>query len=80
MELLVQNLSNDQVNRAVKPAILAVFGDMALAIGPKFTKYLDVVLRMLQQASQAQVWGLQRLPGQTVVLVQKALVQHVLDS
>lgn len=55
MELLVQNLSNDQVNRAVKPAILAVFGDMALAIGPKFTKYLDVVLRMLQQASQAQV-------------------------
>lgn len=55
MELLVENLSNDQVNRAVKPAILAVFGDMALAIGLKFTKYLTVVLQMLQQASQAQV-------------------------
>uniref|UniRef100_A0A2P2HWX4 Importin subunit beta-1-like n=1 Tax=Hirondellea gigas TaxID=1518452 RepID=A0A2P2HWX4_9CRUS len=55
MELLVQNLNNDQVNRTVKPAILAVFGDMALAIGPKFTKYLEIVLQMLRQASQAQV-------------------------
>ena len=28
---------------------------MALALGPKFTKYLNVVMEMLNQASKAQV-------------------------
>lgn len=32
-----------------------MFGDVALAIGGEFKKYLDVVLNTLQQASQAQV-------------------------
>ena len=39
----------------MKPQILSAFGDVALAIGPEFKKYLDVVLTTLQQASQAQV-------------------------
>ena len=55
MALLIETLGDNAVDRKVKPQILAVFGDMALAIGPEFKKYLEVVLGMLQQASQAQV-------------------------
>ena len=55
MTLLLENLSNDSVNRSVKPQIFSVFGDVALSIGPEFKKYLDVVLQTLAQASQANV-------------------------
>ncbi|XP_058124948.1 importin subunit beta isoform X1 [Anopheles ziemanni] len=55
MTLLLQNLSNPNLHRSVKPQILTVFGDMALGIGPDFTKYLNVVLPMLSAATQVQI-------------------------
>jgi len=55
MEVLLTNLRDNNVHRTVKPQILSVFGDVALAIGPEFRKYLEHVLQSLMQASQAQV-------------------------
>jgi len=55
MEVLLANLGDNSVHRTVKPQILSVFGDIALAIGPEFRKYLEHVLQTLMQASQAQV-------------------------
>ena len=55
MTVLLENLSNNDVHRLVKPPILSTFGDIALALGSSFKKYLEVVLNTLMQASQAQV-------------------------
>jgi importin subunit beta-1 len=55
MEVLMSNLSDNSVHRTVKPQILSVFGDMALAVGPEYVKYLDLVMTTLMQASQCQV-------------------------
>lgn len=55
MLLLLEKLGDNNVHRSIKPQILGVFGDLALAIGPEFKNYLEVVLQTLNQASNAQV-------------------------
>ena len=53
--LLLQNLTNPNLNRCVKPPTLAVFGDIALAIGPAFAPYFETVMEMLRQAAATTV-------------------------
>jgi importin subunit beta-1 len=55
VSLLLQDLQNQHLNRNVKPPILSCFGDIGLAIGGEFVKYLSVVMGMLQQASTTTV-------------------------
>ena len=53
--LLLKNLQNPQLNRNVKPPILSCFGDVALAIGGHYEKYMQATMNMLAQASLTTV-------------------------
>eukprot|EP00096_Caligus_rogercresseyi_P011617 TRINITY_DN461_c1_g1_i1.p1 TRINITY_DN461_c1_g1~~TRINITY_DN461_c1_g1_i1.p1 ORF type:complete len:884 (+),score=288.24 TRINITY_DN461_c1_g1_i1:73-2724(+) len=53
MTILLEILSDKGVHRSVKPQIFCVFGDIALALGPGFKKYFEVVMRTLAEAAQA---------------------------
>ncbi|CAF1234582.1 unnamed protein product [Adineta ricciae] len=55
MTHLLTCLGDDRLHRSVKPQILSTFGDIALAIGGYFKKYLEHVLNTLSQACRAQV-------------------------
>ncbi|MQM20344.1 hypothetical protein Taro_053361 [Colocasia esculenta] len=52
MSQLLKNLSDSGLQRSVKPPIFTCFGDIALAIGNKFEKYLPYVIPMLQGAAE----------------------------
>jgi len=55
---------------ALTPAfaqILSAFGDIALVVGDKYTKYLDAVLRVLKQAMQLSIMSAAS-PGASVLL------------
>ncbi|MCD9642182.1 Importin subunit beta-1 [Datura stramonium] len=52
MTLLLKDLSSSELNRSVKPPIFSCFGDIALAIGEHFEKYLQYALPMMQSAAQ----------------------------
>lgn len=54
MQVLLENLQSDILNRNVKISILSCFGDIALAIGPQFEPYLETTMRVLAQAGSVQ--------------------------
>ncbi|PSC75516.1 importin subunit beta-1-like [Micractinium conductrix] len=55
MQTLLTNLQSSEVHRNIKPQILSAFGDIALAIGDRYEKYLQHVISMLQSAMQLSV-------------------------
>eukprot|EP00245_Coleochaete_scutata_P006394 TRINITY_DN20827_c0_g1_i1.p1 TRINITY_DN20827_c0_g1~~TRINITY_DN20827_c0_g1_i1.p1 ORF type:complete len:875 (-),score=236.69 TRINITY_DN20827_c0_g1_i1:663-3287(-) len=52
MTQLLKDLSSNQLHRSVKPPIFSCFGDIALAIGEHFEKYLGHAMSMLQSAAE----------------------------
>ena len=52
MTQLLKDLSSNQLHRSVKPPIFSCFGDVALAIGENFEKYLIYAMPMLQGAAE----------------------------
>ncbi len=55
VQILLENLSNPSLNRAVKPPLLAVFGDIASATGAQFERYLRFCMDLLTQAAKVTV-------------------------
>jgi importin subunit beta-1 len=47
--LLIQTLSSKEVPKKLKPSIISVFGDIALALGRHFEQYLEVSLMIFDQ-------------------------------
>ncbi|KAF8396965.1 hypothetical protein HHK36_018602 [Tetracentron sinense] len=52
MTHLLKDLSNGALHRSVKPPIFSCFGDIALAIGTHFDKYLPYAMPMMQGAAE----------------------------
>ncbi|ODV61710.1 karyopherin beta [Ascoidea rubescens DSM 1968] len=54
MNTLGNNLSNPDIRRELRPAILSCFGDIATSIGEAFQPYLDVVMKICSAAQNLQ--------------------------
>eukprot|EP01066_Platyproteum_vivax_P012985 Platyproteum_vivax@DN5907_c0_g1_i5.p1 len=52
---LYQNLQNPKVDRKIKPIIMTCFGDIALAIGKDFERWMPPVVLILQEAALPQL-------------------------
>ncbi|KAA8493628.1 Importin subunit beta-1 [Porphyridium purpureum] len=53
--LLLTALQSGDLDKSVKPPILSCFGDLALALGSIFERYINHVMAMLQQAAQSSL-------------------------
>ncbi|KAJ7564610.1 hypothetical protein O6H91_02G025500 [Diphasiastrum complanatum] len=60
MTQLLKDLSSNQLHRSVKPPIFSCFGDIALAIGEHFEKYLNYAMPMLQGAAELSAQQIDR--------------------
>ena len=63
MVVLLENLSSNVLNRNVKITILSCFGDIALAIGPKFERFLGTTMNVLRQAGMMNANPVRRVPS-----------------
>ncbi|CAI9298692.1 unnamed protein product [Lactuca saligna] len=52
MSLLLKDLSSGDLHRSVKPPIFSCFGDVALAIGEHFEKYVPYAMPMMKGAAE----------------------------
>ncbi|PNY06922.1 importin subunit beta-1-like protein, partial [Trifolium pratense] len=52
MTQLLKNLSSGNLHRSVKPPLFSCIGDIALAIGDNFNKYLTYAMKTLQNAAE----------------------------
>ncbi|CAL9220098.1 unnamed protein product [Arabidopsis halleri] len=52
MGLLIQNLQSGALHRSVKPPMFSCFGDIALAIGAHFERYVAPAVQIMQGAAQ----------------------------
>jgi importin subunit beta-1 len=52
---LMKNLIDQNLHRSVKPPILSAFGDIALAIGSDFERFLDHSMTMLHNAGSIEM-------------------------
>lgn len=55
MQVLLANLQNASIERAIKPHIVACLGDIALAVGGYFDRYMVYVSGMLTSAAQTRL-------------------------
>ncbi|CAH6721175.1 importin subunit beta-1 [[Candida] jaroonii] len=51
MNILGSNISNDQVERSLKPAIFSCFGHLATSLGKSFESYIEFVFQMCRLAN-----------------------------
>ncbi|KAI5959568.1 kap95 [Candida pseudojiufengensis] len=54
MTILGNNLSNPDIKRELRPAIVSAFGDVAAAIGTKFAPYLEYVMNICTEAANIE--------------------------
>ncbi len=55
MNTVVQNLINPELNSVVKPPLLSSFGDVAMAVGPEFKRYIVYCFQLLTQAAAMEM-------------------------